>query len=324
MNVLILGLGSIGKRHARCFLEAGADAVSGFDPDPERRAAFAALFGAQVYDDQDEALGAAPDLAVVASPNVFHARQAIAAIRAGNAVLVEKPLAGDLEEAEALARLSREVSAFVHMGSNWKFHPAFTAIKAWLEDGRIGRVTGGQVVAGGWLPDWHPGEDYRRMYAARADLGGGAVLDTHELDMLTWLLGPVATLRGFTARSGALEIETEDVAACALAFESGALVTLLADYIQRIPRRRYLLSGDEGTIEWDLQDGAARLRLPGRPDAETVDAGEALNAMYLRQARHVLDALDSGAPPMTGIDQALSVLALQAAWRTSGVYPQDR
>lgn len=317
MNILIVGLGSIGRRHARCFRTAGAGSISGYDPSADRRAQFAEEIGGATFDSEDAAYAAKPDLAVICSPNILHPEQAIRAILHGCAVFVEKPLASDLAAADMLARAVQKRGAWLHMGSNWKFHGAFRTMKSWLGEGRIGRVTGASVIAGGWLPDWHPYEDYRRMYAARADLGGGTVLDTHELDMLTWLLGPAESLAGFTAHTGSLEIETEDVAACALRLRSGALATLLADYIQRIPRRRYHISGDAGTIEWDLQDRAVRLHLPGRPDAEVVSLPEEINDMYVAQAAHILEALRTGAPPVTGIDQALSVLRLQMQWRAA-------
>lgn len=319
MKVLIVGLGSIGRRHARCFLAAGADSVTGFDPDATRRGAFAMEFDAQTFDAEEAAYADGPRVAVIASPNVFHARQALRAVEAGCAVLAEKPLAGGLAGGEAVYRAVHERRAYLHMGSNWKFHLAFRTMKQWLDEGRIGRVTGAQALAGGWLPDWHPWEDYRRMYAARADQEGGAVLDTHELDMLTWLLGPAVSLQGYMARSGALEVETEDVAACAIRFRNGALGTLLTDYIQRIPRRRYHVSGDGGTIEWDLQDGHVRLHLPGRPDAEAVAAPEDLNDMYLAQAARVLADVRDGGRPETGVDQALHVLRLQMDWRRGGI-----
>ena len=85
---------------------------------------------------------------------------------------------------------------------------------------------------------------------------------------------------------------------------------------QRVPRRRYHICGAAGTIEWDLQDKAVRLHLPGEPDAEIVPTPEDLNDMYVAQAQWTLDALKAGDPPVTGIDQALAVLRLQMQWRT--------
>jgi predicted dehydrogenase len=316
MKVAILGLGSIGRRHARCFRMAGADVLVGMDPTPERRKQFVDEIGADTVATEAEALDLAPDLVVVASPNIFHVRQAVLAAERGMPLFVEKPLGVDLAEAERLTETVRTRGVYLHMGSNWKFHPAFVLMKRLIADGAIGRPTGGQVIAGQWLPDWHPYEDYRQMYAARRSLGGGAIFDTHEIDYLSWLLGPTVQFVGLKANTGVLEIETEDTAAALIRFANGAIVSLLTDYIQRTPRRRYLLAGDGGTIEWDFHTGEVTLCRPGNRFEERHDVRlPDVNDMYVAQARRVLDDIRFGRPAMTGIEHALDVLRLQTAWR---------
>lgn len=315
MNILILGLGSIGRRHARCFRTLGVDRITGFDPDPERRAQFAREIQGETFALHNEALATKPDLAVVASPNIYHLPQARMLVAAGIPMLIEKPLGTDLELAAQLADAIRAGGLYTHVGSNWKFHPAFQTMKAWIEQGRIGIPTGLQVLAGQWLPDWHPYEDYRRMYAARTDLGGGAIFDTHELIYMQWLLGPICQFGGLKAQSGVLAIQTEDVAVAALRFESGALGCLLTDYIQRFPTRRYHISGSEGTIEWDNAEGKVVLHLPGRRAAEGVDVHVTdNNAMYLAQAARVLEDLRWQREPVTSVAEMLRVLDLQLLW----------
>lgn len=321
MKVAVLGLGSIGRRHARCFQEAGASSLVGMDPLEERRAQFLKDFDCLAVASEVEALASGPDLVVVASPNAYHTRQALLAVKAGCAVFVEKPLGVDLRQAEELASAVASGGNYFHMGSNWKFHPAFLRMKALIDEGAIGTPTGGQVLAGQWLPDWHPWEDYRGMYAARLDLGGGAIFDTHEIDYLTWLLGPVVSFCGLKARSGALEIETEDVAACVLRFANGALVSLLTDYIQRTSRRRYHLSGEGGTIEWDFHAEEITLCTPGARMSKRWAVGLAnINDMYVAQARQVLDDIRVGRPSVTGIRHALEVLRIQEAWRAETAF----
>jgi predicted dehydrogenase len=291
------------------------DAVAGFDPDPDRRGQFLQESGSDAFATEHDGLAWRPDLVVIASPNAFHIRQARLVAEAGLPMLIEKPLGTDLGEATQLATLIAARGIYAHVGSNWKFHPAFRLMKTWLTEGRLGVLTGAQALAGQWLPDWHPWEDYRRMYAARHDLGGGAIFDTHELDYMTWLVGPVAEFCGFKAHSGALETETEDVAACLMRFEKGALGVLLTDYIQRVPRRRYHFSGSEGTIEWDHADGHVVLHRPGQPNAERVDARLAdINDMYVEQARRVLSDLRDGGVPETPVASMLRVLDLQTRW----------
>ena len=312
MKALVLGLGSIGTRHARNLKSLGVTDVAGMDPAAERRDSFTAEFSAPAYVSLEAALEQPPDLAIVASPNRFHMPQALACARLGIPLLIEKPLSHSRDGVEELAQEAAKRRLFVHVGSNWKFHPAFQTMKRLLEQGDIGRPVGAQVLAGQWLPDWHPWEDYRKGYSARRDLGGGVMLDAHEFDYLTWLLGPVTSIAGFAVRTGALEIETDDVASVSLKFASGALATMQLDYIQREPRRRYHITGTEGTIEWNLQYG--RVDLIRAADKTTqsfaVPLGD-VNEMYVKQTRHVLDAIAQGLPPVTSLAQAAAVLELQ-------------
>lgn len=315
MKTLILGLGSIGMRHARCFQSLGVSALAGFDPTESRRQTFAHTIGGPTFETESDALAWKPELVVVASPNIFHLPQAMIFAGAGIPLFIEKPLGTDLEAARQLEALVQEKGLYTHVGSNWKFHPAFQTMKRWVDDGKLGRITGIQVLAGQWLPDWHPWEDYRHMYAARKSLGGGAIFDTHELDYMTWLLGPVTAFHGFKAHSQTLDIETEDVASCTMMFERGALGTLLTDYIQRTPRRSYHISGSEGTLEWSHSSGIVAFYAPQSDQAEQQDCRlDDINDMYVAQARHVLEDIATGRSAVTPVSKMLRVLELQSRW----------
>lgn len=314
MKVLVAGLGSIGLRHARNFRALAVDEVMGMDPDEGRRAAFAAEIGGTCFASLDQALAARPDLVAVCSPNRFHVAQAQACATAGVALLVEKPLGAALEGVEDLLAMIGERGLFAHMGSNWKFYPAFQRLKQIIDDGVIGPVVAAQVLAGQWLPDWHPNRDYRTEYSARRDLGGGAILDTHEVDYLSWLLGDVAEIRAMHAHSGLLQSDTEDVAALLLRFAGGTIASLSTDYIQRVGRRRYNLAGGLGSVEWDvgsplrlyLAETKAWQDVPGTLETD-------YNQMYLRQAEHCLRGARGEEAPVTPLAEAARILAVQLA-----------
>lgn len=319
MKVMLAGLGSIGTRHARTFRTLGGTIHVGMDPDAERRTRFSAEFAATAVATLAEGLALEPDLVVVGSPNRFHVEQATIAARAGRHLLIEKPLGVSMDGIPELIAAIAKAGVFAHVGSNFKFHSALRTMKRLIDERALGRVTAAQVLAGQWLPGWHPNEDYRKGYSARSDLGGGIVLDTHEFDYLVWLLGPVAHVAGFATNSGALEVQTEDVACAALHFESGVLATVQVDYIQREYRRRYHLSGDAGTMEWDFSTGKLTLYRVSTGMSEVIDVSEDLNEMYLRQAKHVLDAIPAGLPPVTPVEHAARVLDLQLRIRSSRV-----
>lgn len=316
MRIVILGLGSIGTRHARNFRRLGDHRIIGMDPSEERRCQFLDGVGGEAVGSLEEALDAAPDLAVVCSPNRFHFEQAIGCARAGCHLMIEKPLSTTLSGLEELVSLVESKNLFTHMGSNWKFHPALIRMRNLIQTGALGQPTGAQILAGQWLPDWHPWEDYRQMYSSRRALGGGVLLDSHEIDYLTWLLGPARRVAGLATHSGALDIETEDVAAVCLQLENGALATLLLDYIQREARRRYHFSGSEGTVEWDLRTGVVRhYSATTRVTTEYSETLADLNDMYLAQARHVLEGVTGNVAPVTPLSDAAAVLNILLALR---------
>lgn len=322
MQVLVLGLGSIGMRHARNFKALGASAVIGFDPTQERRARFQSEIGGTSHDDLAAALAQRPGLVVVASPNRFHIPQAMAAVEAGLPLFIEKPLGTELAPARELARLIEAKGLYCHSGSNWKFHPAFQTLKRLVNDGTLGRMSAMQVIAGQWLPDWHPWEDFRHGYSARKDLGGGAIFDTHELDYMFWLAGPARRFTGYAAPSGFLPIETEDNAVAVMELGNGALGTLQTDYIQRQGLRRYTITGENGTLEWSTRTNRIAFRRPrqgenaeGQLDLDLDVSLADINEMYVSQSRRVLEDLASGAQPETPLSHVLEVLARQIEWR---------
>lgn len=315
-HVLVVGLGSIGKRHARNFRQLGVSHVSGMDPSPERRKEFTEAIAGKTFANLTDALCTRPDLVVIASPNIFHLPQALEVARHNLPMFIEKPLGTDAKLAQMLLKEVQQRNLFVHVGSNWKFHPAFEYMKKTLSEGRLGKIVAAQVLAGQWLPDWHPWEDFRRGYSARRDLGGGAIMDTHELDYLVWLLGPPKEFVGMWVQgTDVLPIETEHTAVAIMRMDNGALVTLQTDYIQRTPQRRYFITGTAGSMEWDLRKQSITIYGP-EGIHERIDVTlEDPNEMYLQQSRHILEALKNRKQPRTSLKHMVGILELQLAWQ---------
>jgi len=319
VRTLIVGLGSIGCRHGRNLAGLGVDVV-GFDPVSSRRAAFvAAVPGAETLETFEAGLEAGCDFAVIASPNAFHLEQAVAAARTGLHLFIEKPLAVSPAGVEVLAEEIERRGLTVLMGSNWKFHPGPRRLKCLVEADALGRVLAVQAIGGQYLPDWHPWEDYRVMYSSRAALGGGVLLDSHDVDYLTWLAGPVRTIACRTTRTGTLDIETPDLACLLLTLASGAYGTLQLDYLQRPYARRVHLTGSRGTAVWDYPEGrvrhyeAAAGRWHEHPTPEDWD----LNQMYVDEMEHFLECLIEKRATVTPLSQALHVLAVLDRARAS-------
>jgi predicted dehydrogenase len=264
--------------------------------------------------DLGRALAARPRAVLVCNPSALHLPVALAAVRAGAHVLVEKPLSHSLDGVDELAAEVRARGLVALVGFQYRFHPGLRRVKAWLEEGALGAVVSARVHWGEDLASWHPGEDWRRGYAARADLGGGAVRTLcHPFDYLRWLLGDVDSVSAEVARR--LGLDVEDAAHVSLRFASGALATVSLDYFQR-PRTHGLeIVGSRGRIRWADEDGTAYLHDAHRNRVTPFlpPAGFSRNSMFLDEMRHFLACLDGDEAEQCSLGDGRAALEIAVA-----------
>lgn len=249
MKVAVIGLGSMGLRHALNLTELGVSVV-GFDPLAERRAALEATGGRAVENREAALQGAAA--AVIASPNAAHLSDLDAALGAGCHILVEKPLADTSIGLGALLSKAEAEKNIIFVAQNLRLHPAVARAKARLADGAAGEVLWARALAVSYLPHWRPGQDYRSNYAADP-MTGGAVFDfIHEFDLLAHLLGPFTALAAVARHTGQLDIAAEDSVDALLRHTCGAVSSLHLDFATRPPRRVTEIGTSEGVLTIDI------------------------------------------------------------------------
>ena len=188
MKFLIVGYGSIGRRHMRNLLALGEKDILLFRT---RQSTLAEdeLQGFVVETDLSKALAHRPDAVIIGNPTANHIEAALPAAKQGCHILIEKPVSHRLEDALEFKQVVEQSGTRVLVGFQFRFHPGLLKIKEILASGEVGRPIDVRAHWGEYLPDWHPWEDYRKSYSARADLGGGAALTlSHPLDFLRWLL----------------------------------------------------------------------------------------------------------------------------------------
>jgi predicted dehydrogenase len=141
----------------------------------------------------------------------------------------------------------------VVVGFDMHFDPGLMKVKELISEKIIGDFVSINATVGQYLPDWRPAEDYRTGMSARKETGGGVMLDlVHEFDYVRRICGPVQRLAAFYKNSGALQIETEDVAEIILGFQNGAVGSIHLDYLQPLLVRNCLVTGKSGSITWNL------------------------------------------------------------------------
>lgn len=335
MKALFLGLGAIGQRHLRNLrevvgpdLEVSAVRARGLDhvlTDGMQVAKSGGLreeFGIREEPDLETALAARPDALFVCNPTNLHLSAALAGARAGIPLFIEKPLAHTLEGIDELIELveSRRLPALV--GFQFRFHPILAKAREWLADGVIGPVLSVRSVNAEYLPKWHPYEDYRISYAARADLGGGAILtQIHDMDYLYSLFGLPCRVVAMGGQLSSLEVDIEDTVEILMDFpsERGALpVSLHLDYHQRPPQRNCHILGDRGQLRLDFAGMTAeRIDESGTMAERHSFEGFERNRLFLDQTRHFLDCLADRAQPLVTVRDAAASLRMAMAARES-------
>lgn len=272
MKVLVVGCGSIGRRHAGNAARLAEVAVH--DSSPEAARDCAAASGARAFARLEEALAWGPSAVVVATPHRSHLAVARQAIAAGAHVLIEKPLSDTLNGVAEFLDGTDASGRRAYVVCNMRFHPGPAALKRNI--GVVGKPLFARAHVGNYLPAMRPDRDYRTLYAARRAEGGGVVLDAiHEIDTLTWLLGEVESVCCQAARLGGLEIDVEDYALLALAHRGGARSSAALDYLRRRKSRGCEIVGADGVLVWS-SEGKDPEHCGVRHYRDSADGGEAL------------------------------------------------
>ena len=318
-TVLVIGCGSIGRRHVNNLRKLGISRIGGCDTDPERLAYAVSECGVIGYQELDKALDAvSPDIVIVSTPPSLHVPQALAGIRCGAHVFVEKPLSHSLKGVAELIREASTAERTVAVGYNFRHHPGLLKAKSLLEENTIGRVLWARTELGQYLPDWRPWQDYRESYSARNSLGGGIILDaSHEIDYMLWLFGEPALLSCFAARLSDLEMDVEDTASINIRFASGIFGEVHLDYVQRSAVRTLKIVGTEGTIIWDFRGGFVDYYDSATEDWQRIEITTDANVMYLEEMRVFLKDLRDGTHSVPDIKEGARVLEIALAARES-------
>jgi NAD(P)-dependent dehydrogenase (short-subunit alcohol dehydrogenase family)/predicted dehydrogenase len=315
MRVLVCGLGSVGRRHVRNLRRLGVREIvafrqRGLDTRPlgaDEECARVASLG--------EGLEQRPDLVLVTNPTALHLETATTVASARVPVFVEKPLAASLVGVDTLLEQVRSLQVPAFIGYTLRFHPTLVKARELLETGVVGRPVTARFFVGEYLPDFHPWEDYRTGYSARSELGGGVMLTLiHDVDLATWFFGRPQEVFCAAGHRSRLEIDVEDVAAAICTYPGGPLVEIHMDYLERPPRRGFVIVGDDGTMEWDGNRGVLTVQRRDGTAPETIlpPPGHERNDVFLEEMRHVLAVLAGREPndriPLSAGRDALAVV----------------
>jgi predicted dehydrogenase len=343
--VALIGCGKVGHIHAAAVRGlADAELVAVCDAQADRADAFAASYGGRPFTDVATMLReGTPHAVLIATPHPLHAVPAILAAEVGAHVLVEKPMAANLADCDAMIQAA--LRAGVHLGviSQRRFLEPVQRMKAAIDAGKIGRPALGVFTMYSWRePSYYRSDPWRGRWSTE---GGGVLVNQspHQLDLLQWFMGPIAEISGSWTNVNHPDIEVDDTAVAVLRFHNGGLGSIVTSVAQKPGLfTKVHINGSNGAsvgVETDrgatFVAGVSRIQEPALNDVWTIPGEkhrlaefhaedrarfeqiDATTYYHALQIRDFVEAVRDGRPPLvTGEDGRVVVEMFTAIYQS--------
>lgn len=300
MSVLIIGLGSIATKHIVAIQELyPGEEILALRSDRTAKT----VSGVKNVFSLAE-VGAKPTFILISNPTSLHYKTIEDVIDLGAPLMIEKPAFHRLDGVPALISKLNSRNIFTYVACNLRFHPVIKFLKEHAEG--AGRINEVNIYCGSYLPEWRPGKDFRKIYSANADMGGGVHLDLiHEIDYCYWLFGNPLRTNTIQSNHSSLSINAVDYAHYCLQYSSfTAAITL--NYFRRDAKREIEIVFDNATWRADL----IRSKIVNEKNEVIFEADFHILQSYKLQLQYFMEAISKNATPMNTIAEAYDVLRI--------------
>ena len=301
LKVCFIGVGSIARRHIRNLTNICEKRAVKLTIDAFRRKNELIEGVNQIYVNKAE-LPNNYDVLFITNPTGQHLNSIKSFHNNGTHFFIEKPVVSvdQIEEAKCI-NLKRD--SVYYVAAPLRFNAVIQWIKGNLDPTNIISV---RSISSSYLPDWRPGQDYRKTYSAHKDMGGGVSIDLiHEWDYLTYLFGWPEKVFSMIGKKSNLEIDSDDFAIYIAEYEK-MIVELHLDYFGRKPIRQVELLTNEDTIVGDIANNKITFMKTGN----TIAFDEERDDYQKRELGYFLDMVSGRVDKEDGFHHGLNVLKL--------------
>jgi len=313
LDVLVVGGGSIGERHLRCFQQTEPCRVSICETLEERRSGIEQTYDVPGYAKIEEAAQQEWDLVIIATPAHLHITHALAFEGSTKNLLVEKPLSVSLEGVDALVRLSSTIP--VGVAYVYRAHRAYQALRKMINEDAFGDVKEVTIVLGQHFPTFRPA--YREIYYTDREKGGGAVQDaaTHLFNLIQYLVGPLDWVFCDYGHQALPGVQVEDTVHMTGRADAERVMLNLSINQFMAPNESYVqVNGTEGSGVVRGHENRYGTMRHGEADwswSETLLHER--DDLFRRQAAHTVDAVLGKSPMLCSLDDAIHTLRINLA-----------
>lgn len=302
MKVLIVGLGSIAKKHIDALRKLKPScSVYALRSSPKANE----VEGVVNIFDIDE-LKIRFDFAIISNPTYLHYDTIKCIAQKKIPLFIEKPALHSLANAAELIELVEYNKVLNYVACNLRFHPCIVFLKDYIRK-KGNRINEINIYCGSYLPDWRSGVDFKRVYSANANMGGGVHLDLfHELDYTTWLFGMPNRTKSTLRSVSSLEIDAIDYANYLLEYDTFT-ANILLNYYRRKPKRQIEILFRNETITIDLIDNCIK-----DDNGKTIFESEKfkLQDTYIAQLRYFIEVLTTNQNTFNSLKESIDILKI--------------
>jgi predicted dehydrogenase len=256
MKVLVVGLGSMGKRRVRCLKTLGYEDITGFDLSEARRKETNESLDIPVIDKLDDTILKNTDAIIISTPPDIHNQYIKIAIENNKPAFVEASVI--LEGLKELDQKAKKQKILIAPSCTLRFHPAIKNIKEIVRSSKYGKVTSFTYHSGQYLPDWHPWETVKDFYAGKKETGGCREIIPFELTWIVDIVGFPVNVKGFFGKTMNVGAEIDDTYVTAMDF-GDVFGCLTVDVVSRYATRSLILNMERGQILWRWDDNVVKL-----------------------------------------------------------------
>lgn len=299
MKVLIIGYGSIAKKHVEALRRINT------------KWEFFALRHSTTSEKPDginniyEWNEIPKDLSfvIISNPTSEHYKTILKTSELGVPIFIEKPPIAKLSDTDQVLKVIHENNCIAYCAFNLRFHPVIEWLKKNINPSDVIELT---AYCGSYLPDWRPNTDYRKTYSANNELGGGVHLDLiHELDYIKWILGNPLSTNGTISQISSLEIDVPDYAHYTLRYEK-SISNITLNYYRKIPKRSIDIVLNNSVVNADLINH----KITDGNDKIIFSAENDLIGIYERQMRYFISCIAEDKQPMNSLKEAIETLEI--------------
>ena len=302
MKILIIGLGSIAKKHIEALKNLNIDVNiyalrSKLDASVEENVI-------NIFD--IDTINIKFDFAIISNPTHLHFQYIEKLALKSIPLFIEKPAVHTLENVDALIKIIEQTKLITYVACNLRFHPCLSFLKEKLQREQL-NINEINVYCGSYLPEWRANKDYKSIYSANADMGGGVHLDLfHEIDYTTWLFGFPKKSSSVLRSVSSIDINAYDYANYILEYDSFT-ASIVLNYYRRKAKREIELVLDTETLVVDLINNTIKSD-NGTTLFENKDY--TILRTYQSQLMYFTDLLKKDIQPMNSFSESLKNLKI--------------